>query len=330
MAITAGGGAAAVVVDIVNAMWDNAQKQTDKTGELVAKAIALADPAPSMEPVVIQADYDPPEAPAIPDGGADEAERIYDAKRMEMETLLTRGFGEFLVTYFPVSPSFQGAVDWLYRAITTGGTGINAGVEQALWQRGRARVLADSERAKDEAMATWANRRFPIPPGALTNSVNQINLDAGRKLAEQSRDISVKSFEAELENVRFAVKEAIDLRLKAMDAAGDYIKTLMLGPQTAMQLATGLAGIESEMARTMVAMFSAQIAAAEPTIRLAIAQGDLSMRSGQANMASETASMEAKVKAGLAGAQMAAAQASAGINGINGQAAISGSDSSQV
>lgn len=330
MAVTAGGGAAQVTVDIVNAMWDNAKTQTDRTGALVAAAIGLADPAPQMDPVILDSGYEAPQAPQIEPADPADAERMYDTKRAEMETLISKGFSGFLSQYFPLDSSFTQACSWLARVISDGGTGVNADVESALWQRGRARILADSERAKDEAMSMWANRGFPLPPGALTNQVNQIVLDAGRKLAEVNRDVAVKSFDAELENVRFAVGQALDLRTKAVDAAGNYIRTLMVGPQTAMQLATGLAGLETEMARTMVQMFSAQVAAAEPAVRLAIAQGQVSAQVGQANVNAASGSIEAKVRAGISGAQMAASQASAGINAINASASISGSDSSQV
>lgn len=330
MAITSGGGAAAVVVDIVNAMWDNAKEQTNNTSKLVQQAIGYADPAPKMDQVEIAADFNAPDIPQLPVTDPNEGERIYDTKRREMETLVASSFSGFLSTYLPISPSLQYALDWLGRAINVGGSGINAAVEAALWQRDRGRILADSERAADEAMATWANRGFPLPPGALTNQVNQINLDAGRKLAESSRTAAIESFKAELENVRFAVKEAIDYRTAAINAAGDYIKTMMLGPQTAMQLATGLANLKNDLARTLVSFYTAQNTAAEIPVRLAIAQGELSARVGQANLEAEKGSVDAKVRAGIAGAQMAASQASAGINGVNGQASISGSDSSQV
>lgn len=329
MPITGGGGAAQVTVDIVNNMWDNAQKQTDRTSALVAQAIALADPAPTMAVPEIPDVYEPPPAPELPPNDPDDGENLYDAKRAEMEQLISNSFSTFLNQYFPLDASFTEACDWLSRAIA-GGTGIDPVVEQQLWERGRARVLSDSERAKDEAMATWAHRRFPLPPGALTSQVNLINLDAGRKLAEISRDIAIKSFDTEIENIRFAVAQALDLRMKAVNAAGDYIKTIMLGPQTAMQLATGLTGLRTELARTLVQMYSAQVTAAEPVVRLAIAQGDLTARALQTNVQIAQAGIDAKVRAGVAGAQMAASQASAGINAINAQAQISGNDSSQV
>ena len=325
-----GAGAAVTVTEIVNMMWANAEKRTSDTNGYLQQAIGVAAAAPTTAPVTITPPGGMPSPPALKDIDPDAGERIYDTKRREMELLLTNGFTDFLTRYFPLDPSFTQATAWISRALTTGGSGINVNVEQALWQRARARVLADTERARSELVSTWAAKRFPLPPGAMVNMSNQLNLEAGRKLAEVSREAAIKSFDAELENARLAVREALDLRFKAIDAAGTYIKTLILAPQTAVQLATGISGIQNEFNRSLVQMYSAEVSAAEPAVRLAIAQGDLTARTGQANLQAAMSLIEAKVRAIVAAAQMMASQASAGINAINAQASISGSDSSQV
>lgn len=63
---------------------------------------------------------------------------------------------------------------------------------------------------------------------------NLIHQDRRDKLAEMNRDIVIKSFDAELENVRFAVKTAGDLFTQALNAVGDYVRTVMMGPQVLM------------------------------------------------------------------------------------------------
>lgn len=328
--ITGGAGAPVTTTQVINAMWENAQNKSAAGDARVGQAISLADPAPQMVTPVLDTSYVPPTKPDLPEDNPLDGEAMYNAQRDQMLTLITNSFTDFINTYFPNPQFYEDALDWCHDAFTTGGTGLNADVEQQLWERGRARILGDSERAEDEAMASWANKRWPVPPGALTNQINQIRLDAGRKLAEQSRDISIKSFDTEIENVRFAVKEVLDQRKVALDAAGDYIKTIMLGPQTAMQLATGLANIRTELSRSLVALYSAEVTALEPRIRLAIADADLKFRGAQANLQAQIQSIEEKVRAAIAGAQMVAQQASAGLNAINAQASISGQDVSNI
>lgn len=325
--VTGGAGAAVTVTEAFNAMWQNAQAKSASGDLRIAQAIAFADPAPSMSAPALDTSYLPPVKPTLPNDNPNNGEIVFNTQRQILTTQIENGFAEFIAEYFPNPVYYEDALDWCHRAFTEGGTGINADVEQQLWERARGRILSDSARATDEALSTWAGRRFPLPPGALTGQVNQINLDAGRKLAEQSRDIAIKSFEQEIENVRFAVKEVIDQRKVALDAAGEYIKTLMLAPQTAMQLATGLANIKSDFARNLVALYSAEAAALEPRVRLAITDAQLRMQASSENMRAQSASRDAKVQAATTGAQMVASMASAGINAINAQASISGNDS---
>ncbi|MGJ3704654.1 hypothetical protein [Variovorax sp. AFSI2.2] len=325
-----GAGAPVTTTQIINAMWANAQSKSESGDLRIGQAIGFADPAPHVLTPTLDTTYLPPLKPDLPPDSPNDAEAMYNTQRDQMINLITDSWADFISTYFPNPGFYNDALAWCHTAFTSGGSGLSPVVEQQLWERARARILADSQRAEDEATATWANRRWPVPPGALTNQINQIRLDAGRKLAEQSRDISIKSFDTEIENVRFAVKQVLDQRKVALDATGDYIKTIMLGPQTAMSLATGLANIRSEASRALVALYSAESAALQPRVQLAIADADLKMRGEQANLQAQMNSLESKVRAAIAGAQLVGQQAAAGLNAINSSASISGSDTTNT
>lgn len=325
-----GAGAAVTTTEIINAMWQNAQNKSSAGTAYTNAAVGYSDPAPHMTGAVLDTSYLPPVKPVLADVDPNDSEAMYNAQRDQMLALITDNFASFINEWFPHPEWYEDALGWCHEAFTAGGSGINSSVEQQLWERARARILADSERAKDEVATAWANRRFPLPPGALTNQTNQISLDAGRKLAESSRDIAIKSFDTEIENVRFAVTKVLDQRKIALDATGDYIKTIMLAPDTAMKLATGLANIRTELSRSLVQLYSAEVAAAEPRIRLAITDAQLRQGAAEANLRSDMNSLENKVRAFMAAAQMLGSQASAGLNAINAQSSISGTDSSSV
>ncbi|MNX95673.1 hypothetical protein D3C86_1279560 [compost metagenome] len=191
-------------------------------------------------------------------------------------------------------------------------------------------MLAESVEAEDNLTAGWAARGYPLPPGALVHGLQRIQLDRSRKLAEISRDIAIKSFDTEIENVRLAVTQTLDLRSKAMSAMADYIRTLMMGPQTAMQLATGLAGLELDVNRSMVALYSAEVQALQPRVQLAIEDARLQAGTNEANQRSIVATAQSKADLAKAAATMLASQASAGINAINASSSISGSDSTST
>lgn len=325
-----GGGAGAPLLtsQIVNAAWQNGQQRTIDAAARVDSAIALAGPAPLVNTPILDTSYVPPISPGLVPSDPSDAKAIYDDTNAEISQKLEDGFANFQATYFPdIQPAADAALDWLLKSLTTGGTGIGAGTESQIWERDRARILGESGRAEAEAFATFANRGFPLPPGALNAGLLQIRKSAADQLAAQSRDIAIKTADTEIENARLAVQQATSLRLSALAAAGDYIKTLILGPQTAMQLATGLVGLRNDFNRSLVALYQAQTAAIEPRVRLAIADADMKMRGQEANQRSQLTIIEAKVRAALEAAQQLATQAAGLLNGIHAGVSISGSDS---
>ena len=308
----------------------NAINLINRAFALGDEALGLTTAAPQMSAPTLDKSYLPPVAPVLPNMDPNEGMAIYQASKDEIEALIASGYGTFLQTYFPDGQLYQGAIGWIERALGPGGTGINPAVEQQVWERDRARIMSETQRMESEATVTFANRRFPLPPGAMVSQLNAIAIEGSRKLAEQSRDIAIKSFEAELENVRLAVQQAIDLRMKGLQAAGDYIRTLILGPQTAMQLATGLAGLRAEFARALTSMYSAQVTAVEPLVRLNITDAQLKQAAAEANLRAQVQSITDRVNAADSNARMVGSIASSSLNGMNVQASISGSDSSSI
>lgn len=321
------GSPAVVVQAVFNDMWDQALLRTTEAGTAVDGALAQAGVAPHMDAITVAGGYVPPLPPPLPTFDPNDAESLYETVSAQLQALIGNGLTYFISTFFPDTGYFTDALTWLDTAIKTGGSGIRPAVEQQLWERGRARILSDSARAEDEAAATWADRRFPVPPGALTSQINDIRLDAGRKLAETSRDIAVKSFDAELENVRFAVKTAVDVRTSALSAMNDYVKTLLMGPQTAANMANVLTEARARAAGVVTQMYAAEVSAAEPFVRLSLGTADIQARVGEANLRSASAALEARVSAVMAYAKMLGDQAAAGLNALHASAAVSGSSS---
>lgn len=325
-----GAGAAVITSEIINAKWENAVTMINAGFALSDDALAIAGTAPYMQIPELDKAYKPPGPPDLPDLDPNEGLTIFNNAKKANQDLVTQGFANFLSSYFPNGTYYTAALAWLDKAISEGGTGISTDVESALWERGRSRVMGDVARAEAEATVAWARRRMPLPPGAMVNQLQTIQQDGRNKLAEVNRDITVKSFDAELENTRFAVKTAVDLRTKAIDSAGDYIRTLMLGPQNAADLARTLVGLKTDFSRNLIAMYQAEVTALEPGIRLAIADAQIKSDGERANLNSKISTIEARLRAALANAGLVASWASASLNGINASAGITGSDSSQV
>lgn len=97
------------------------------------------------------------------------------------------------------------------RSMMAGGTGLPAAVEDALFARARERDSAETARAVQEAVDTWASRGFSMPPGMLAKQANVIREQGRLKAAELNRDILTQAATWEIENLRFAVGQGMAL-----------------------------------------------------------------------------------------------------------------------
>jgi hypothetical protein len=87
-------------------------------------------------------------------------------------------------------------------------TGILPSVEQAIWNRGRAREAVASGRKAQEAIRTFAMRGFQKPPGALSLELQEAAQEAQNNDVSLNRDIIIKQAELEQSNRRFSLEQA--------------------------------------------------------------------------------------------------------------------------
>lgn len=325
-----GAGAAVLTSQIVNATWRNGQARTLDATNRIDFALDQVTAAPTLNAPTVDQSLDLPDLPVLNPSDSNAARQLYDDTNLAITNSITSAFATFQTTYFPdLAGAATEAMEWVRRALTTGGLGISPVAEAAAWARDRARITSETARVERETIATWADRGFPTPPGALTHQIKTIRLGAAEQLAAQSRDIAIKTVETEVENARIAVNKATELRIAALNAAGDYVKTLILGPTTAMNLATGLAGLENDFARTLTAFYAAQVQAKEPLIRLRSLDAELNMRAREANLTATIKVNDQRVSLAIEAAKMCATQAAAMLNGINAGVSIGASDSTQ-
>ncbi len=95
------------------------------------------------------------------------------------------------------------------RDIWSGGNGIPPAVEQAMWDRAAGREDLDAQRQISAAYADFSSRGFSEPPGMLVARVDAIREESQIKKQGASREIAIRMTELQIENVRFAVEQAI-------------------------------------------------------------------------------------------------------------------------
>lgn len=246
---------------------------------------------------------------------------LYNSTYDKIQHDLTTQFANFFTQFFPLNPTLMAQVEaWLYNAIVNGGSGINASVEDQIWQRDRDRLNAAASAAADEAVAQWAAKGFPLPPGAAVAAVTQIQRDRDIKIGESSRDRAIKSWEMEYENVKFAIQQAIDLRVKAVQAAADYIRALALAPQMATQMATAALGAQAQLISAASQYYNARIKVAEMKLEKDKTNATMYLTAGEKTFDGFNARIQNQTNAAVAVAQSLGTQAASALNAVNASA----------
>lgn len=308
---------AAFVVGVFNEQLEVANQRLAASAEYTNLALQGLNNTPTVSDINLAGSGLVPFPPSLDGISPAEMISLYQGTSEEITAMLADGLTYFLTTYFPLGEELALARAWVARALSTGGTGLNPEIEDQIWQRERARLLKDAARATAQAASTWAARGYPLVPGGLAGQVEKIDQDARDKIAQSSRDIAIKQAEMELENIRFAVEKAISMRTVAIQAAGDYLRALALGPQLGAELATSLASAKTSMAQALTAMYQAEVAAVEIPVRVAIAEANANVELRKANLSAAVETIRARVEVTQAAALSAGTQAAAALNALN-------------
>lgn len=247
---------------------------------------------------------------------------LFDSTYTRIIDDLSGKYASFLVEFFPLNGGLMAAVEqWLNDAIA-GGTGVNATVEAQLWQRDRDRITTESLAASDEAVNTWAARGYPMPPGAAIASVQAIARKRTADLNDQSRDVMVKSWDKEIDNVRFAIRTAIDYRSQSVQAAGDYIRAMALAPQLATQIATAASDAQARLIGAATGFYNARINVAQLAQEKNLRITDFNLRAASQSSSNTVNYSQLRAQTAIAAAGSLAQQAAAALNAVSATAQI--------
>jgi hypothetical protein len=248
----------------------------------------------------------------------------YESTKQELTQWLADLFTTFFTTYYPLATdAFDEGMAWVTNTITNGGTGIPAAVEDQIWQRDRDRILRSSLQAQNSAYADFAARGFSLPPGSLTAQLEKIRTEGLLKLAEVSRDAAIKQAEIEIENIRFAVKLAIDTRLKAIEVACDYIKAMALGPEIATKLVDKTQDAQARLIAATADYYRARLARDELSLKAWATLMEQKGKDGSTNITGWNQGIDAKVRAAVGAADSYGKVASAALSALTSIVSVS-------
>lgn len=308
----------ALVESIINSALSQAQLKSSLAQSYSEIAIQAATGTSSYTPArVAELDVDEPRV-AIPSRVSGVDETLFDSIYQTIINDLADRFRQFMDDYLSIDVELMPEAEaWLKRAIADGGSGVDALVEFQIWQRDRDRITVEAASASDEAVSQWAAKGYPLPPGAANATLQAIQRKRSADIAAVSRDTAINAFKTEIENVRFAITQAIDYRVKALAAAGDYIRALASAPDVASRLSTQAADAQARLISAAASFFNARTGAKELVLRAQLANQDTGLKTADMLIDNNTAFTDMRVRAVVAAAESAGKQAAAALNGIN-------------
>lgn len=299
-----------VVTNATNkaALWSAAADQAAWDAVGMATALpALIPPSMSASMLAVE--------PLVPE--TDNGYTTFESQRGYLLSLMSDQLALFFSAYYPLNnDGYDEGTDWLVRTITLGGTGLNPAVEQQIWQRSRDRLTLEGARADSTTMLEFGRRGFALPTGVMTAQLQANRFEQLTKLQEQSRDIAIKQAEIEVENLKFAVDKAVSTRLQALASAADYIRAIIGGIEPSFRVVNLQADAKAKMMAATADLYRARLQRDEIAMRIPFKTADLTLSTNQLNVDGYYKSVDSRVRAAVAAADVYARMAQAALSSL--------------
>jgi hypothetical protein len=317
------------VSDTVQQIIDNAiETANDAQADAVGfsnTAITAAQTVASVGSVGFTFDPTVPDLGVIiPSVASEDSQPLFQSLYGQIKTDLEAAFVTFFNTYFPNECDYlEHAQQWLCDTITLGGTGIPAGVEDQIWQRERSRILQEANRVESEIVTQWASRGFPLPTGPAVWAVYQTQQASQNQVSDSSRVRAIENAKIEIENVRFAVQQALGLRVNAVQAAAAYINALARAADVGSVVSRNASSAQAELINAAVNYYRARLVVEEIKYNVRAKNAELDLQGAQADVSAFAARSSNVTSAATAAADSAGRIAAAALTALHSQATLS-------
>jgi hypothetical protein len=211
-------------------------------------------------------------------------------------------------------------------------TGLPPFIEQAIWDRGRAREAVASGAKRKDVLRQFSLRGFSKPPGSMAIALSEAAQEAQNNDVTSSREVMIKQADLEQSNRRFAFETA----WKVQEGINNYIRErmnrlfeaykawqadLVMDAGHQAQIFGAEATVYGALTSAQAAVFRGQVDVniAEANIRIESAKANLQALIQKATILVEAVKGAAQVSGQLAAAALSAVNLSAGTHDTTGQ-----------
>ena len=164
-----------------------------------------------------------------------------------------------MAKYNPRYAEQMAAIETQLATYMAGGTGLNAAVENQIYERARDKNNSEANRQQAALWADAAARGHTRPPGSLLAASQKARQDAADLNAAAAREIVVMQAEMEQKNLQFAVTQSANLRQTMLSASLSYMQNLVSINGQALDYAKSILGAVIESYNTAVKAFGLKL-----------------------------------------------------------------------
>lgn len=159
----------------------------------------------------------------------------------------------------------------LLERLTTGGTGLDAATEAAIWERGRereARAYADAIAKLDQMEALG----YALPPGNYTDARLRLITETDAAERGHSREVMIKSAEMQLDAVKHALSAAVELEGQSMNYSNQVEQRLFESARYATEAGVSIYNARVQAFAAMIDVYKSKVNIYEAQVRAEIAK----------------------------------------------------------
>jgi hypothetical protein len=161
----------------------------------------------------------------------------------------------------------------LQTRITSGGTGINQDVENAIWDRGREREAKTQREALDK-VEQMEGFGYALPPGTYLDARLRIIQEGAYNDRGTSREVMIESARLELDNVKHALTTATQLESRLIDYNNSVEQRMFESTRYATEAGVAIYNAKVQAFAAFVDAYRAKVTVYEAQVRAEIAKVD--------------------------------------------------------
>ena len=213
-------------------------------------------------------------------------------------------------------------------------TGIEAAVENQIWDRGRARENAATQRRVMDVTRGFASKGFAKPPGALSLELADALQEQQNKESTFNRDVAIEQAKLEQANRHFAIENIVRVASAIIQIYATDMSAYVSQVDAEVKRATGIANIYESQTRAFVAQVQGATSETESSAKVYEAesrvvglQAQINVEVLKATVSKMVAQLNSLVEIAKGGAQVSAQLAASALSAVNLSGGISASTS---